>query len=94
MDTYPGFVFVFRPVKIIVNRLLSKQQNLLSISFGAQAKKNGASSVEIDLEMTKDGVAVLLHNATVDATTDGSGAIKDMTYAEVRKLNAAAKFRG
>ncbi len=57
-----------------------------------QAKKNGASSVEIDLEMTKDGVAVLLHDATVDRTTDGTGHIKDITFEEARKLNAAARF--
>ena len=45
----------------------------------------------MDLEMTKDGIPVILHGATLDRTTDGMGPIKNYTLAEVVKLNAAAK---
>ncbi|XP_072037751.1 uncharacterized protein [Amphiura filiformis] len=69
--------------------LESPENTLLALR---EAKKNGASSVEFDLEMTSDGVAVLLHDDTVDRTTDGMGEIKNMTFEEVRKLNAAANF--
>uniref|UniRef100_A0A914W3C0 GP-PDE domain-containing protein n=1 Tax=Plectus sambesii TaxID=2011161 RepID=A0A914W3C0_9BILA len=46
-----------------------------------------------DLEFTKDDVPILLHDADVDRTTNGTGRIADLTWAEVKKLNAAAKFK-
>ncbi len=59
----------------------------------SKAKKNGATAVEFDLEWTSDGVPVILHDDTVDRTTDGHGAISEMTYDDTQKLNAAAKHR-
>lgn len=56
------------------------------------SKSLGADSVEFDLEFTKDGVPVLLHDDTVDRTTDGIGCVRNLTFDEVSKLNAAAKF--
>lgn len=47
----------------------------------------GFTMVECDVRFTKDGQPVLLHNAMVDKTSDGSGNIKDMTLEEVRKLD-------
>lgn len=57
-----------------------------------EAKKNGAYAVEVDIGVTKDGVAVLLHDWTVNRTTDGEGNISDMTLKEAKSLNAAANF--
>jgi glycerophosphoryl diester phosphodiesterase len=57
----------------------------------------GAPAVECDLHATRDGVPVVIHDATVDRTTDGSGRIEDMTAAEVRALDASfgmEAFRG
>ncbi|KAL5018305.1 hypothetical protein ScPMuIL_004027 [Solemya velum] len=54
-----------------------------------QAAKNGADGVEVDLEFTKDGVAVLIHDDTVDRTTDGKGRITELTYSHVLTLNAS-----
>src|SRR5207244_1292446 len=53
----------------------------------------GADGVETDIRATRDGVLVLLHDATVDRTTAGSGAIADMTWDEAQRLDAAARFR-
>ena len=50
----------------------------------------GAEMVEADVRTTADGMFVVLHDQTVDRTTDGEGAVADLTYAEVRALNAAA----
>ncbi|XP_070580825.1 glycerophosphodiester phosphodiesterase 1-like [Ptychodera flava] len=58
-----------------------------------EAKKNGADGVELDLEFTKDGVPVLLHDSSVDRTTDGQGEIKSYTFEEIRKLNASHGHR-
>lgn len=50
------------------------------------AVNSGAAGVELDIWWTSDGVPVLSHDATVDRTTTGHGAISDMTAAEVRSL--------
>ncbi|XP_001488132.1 glycerophosphodiester phosphodiesterase 1 isoform X6 [Equus przewalskii] len=58
-----------------------------------QAAKNGATGVELDIEFTSDGVPVLMHDNTVDRTTDGTGRLCDLTFEQVRKLNPAANHR-
>lgn len=59
----------------------------------------GCDGIEIDVHCTRDGVPILLHDDTVDRTTDGSGDVRAMTLAEVRRLDAGARqsdgrFRG
>lgn len=49
----------------------------------------GVDVLEMDAHITKDGVIVLMHDAKVDRTTDGSGLIEDLTLAELKKLDAA-----
>jgi glycerophosphoryl diester phosphodiesterase len=48
----------------------------------------GADALEMDVHMTADSVLALMHDDTVDRTTDGSGAIRDMTWAEIAALDA------
>ncbi|GJM43027.1 MAG: glycerophosphoryl diester phosphodiesterase [Ardenticatenaceae bacterium] len=48
----------------------------------------GVDVLEMDIHQTKDGVIILMHDDTVDRTTDGSGAINEMSYAEIRALDA------
>ncbi|KAK0425810.1 hypothetical protein QR680_009399 [Steinernema hermaphroditum] len=57
-----------------------------------QAKREGANLVEFDVSLTKDGVAVVLHDNTLDRTTNMSGAIRDVLHAELKTVNANAKF--
>jgi glycerophosphoryl diester phosphodiesterase len=52
----------------------------------------GADGTEMDLQLTRDGVVVVIHDDTVDRTTDGHGRIGDLTLAEVKRLDAGAKF--
>ena len=56
------------------------------------AKERGLNVVEVDLEYTKDGHPVVLHDPSVDRTSDGTGKIYDMTLEEVRKLDFGYKF--
>ncbi|XP_037546083.1 glycerophosphodiester phosphodiesterase 1 [Nematolebias whitei] len=58
-----------------------------------EASKNGATGVELDLEFTADGVPILMHDETVDRTTNGSGPLSQMKFSELGKLDAAAKHR-
>ncbi|MFZ5450297.1 MAG: glycerophosphodiester phosphodiesterase [Thermodesulfobacteriota bacterium] len=48
----------------------------------------GAAAVELDVQLTKDGRLAVIHDATVDRTTNGRGRIKDLTLAELQKLDA------
>lgn len=57
-----------------------------------RAKAEGASSVEVDLEFTRDGHPVLLHDSTVDRTSNGSGRVADMTLEEVKRLDFGSKY--
>ena len=51
------------------------------------AKEMGFIYVECDVSFTKDGVAVLLHDDTIDRTSDGSGKISELTYEELLKYD-------
>ena len=48
--------------------------------------------VEIDVQLTADGVPVLMHDETVDRTTDGSGAVSELTLEQVRALDAGSWY--
>ena len=54
----------------------------------------GAHAVELDVRTTSDGVLVLMHDGTVDRTTDGSGDVSSMTWAEVQALGVPSEFEG
>lgn len=51
-----------------------------------------ADSLEMDLHLSKDGQLVVIHDEEVDRTTDGTGYIKDLTVAEIKKLDAGNWF--
>jgi len=58
----------------------------------AAAVLGGATYVEFDVRTTADGVPVVIHDRTVDRTTDGSGHVWDLTVEEVRALDAGSWF--
>lgn len=57
-----------------------------------QALLDGADACEIDIQITADGYIVVCHDLTVDRTTDGTGRIKDMSFAQIRALDAGYRF--
>lgn len=48
--------------------------------------------VELDVRRTRDGQLVCLHDPTLDRTTDGKGKLADISFRELRKLDAGTKF--
>ena len=64
---------------------LEPENTLLSIQ---KAIDLGVDQIEIDVHLTRDQHLVVIHDTTVDRTTDGQGAIADCTLAEVKQLNA------
>ncbi len=63
-----------------------------------EAIRLGAHMIEFDVRMTKDEKLVIMHDKTVDRTTNGSGAVSDLTLEEIKKLDAGSwkskKFTG
>lgn len=57
-----------------------------------RAVAQGVSFIETDLHLTRDAHFVAIHDETVERTTNGRGAIHDMTLAEVRRLDAGSWF--
>ncbi|WP_335980067.1 glycerophosphodiester phosphodiesterase [Streptomyces sp. CA2R106] len=53
-----------------------------------RAEREGVDQIELDLHLSQDGALVVMHDATVDRTTDGAGPIRDLTLAEIRRLDA------
>ncbi len=64
----------------------------------AAAIKAGVQMVEFDVRLTKDGKLVVIHNETVDKTTNGKGKVSEMTYKQISQLDAGSwknkKFKG
>jgi glycerophosphoryl diester phosphodiesterase len=54
------------------------------------ARQGVLDMVEIDPRMTSDGVMVLMHDATVDRTTTGSGSVSQLTYTQIQALRLRA----
>nr|WP_206322461.1 glycerophosphodiester phosphodiesterase family protein [Streptomyces sp. HNM0575] len=53
-----------------------------------RAEREGFDVIELDLHLSKDGELVVMHDADISRTTDGSGAIGDFTLAELREFDA------
>lgn len=56
------------------------------------AVEAGAGGLELDVHVTRDGQVVVIHDATVDRTTDGSGAVAEMELEEIQRLDAGYRF--
>jgi glycerophosphoryl diester phosphodiesterase len=52
----------------------------------------GADGIELDAKLSRDGAVVIMHDPTVERTTDGSGRVSDLTLAELKRLDAGSKF--
>lgn len=57
-----------------------------------KALEEGVDGIENDVQMTKDGELVIMHDESIDRTTNGRGWIKDYTLAELKELTANEKF--
>lgn len=81
-----------RPVAVVAHRAGSAvgPENTLAAIRNAIAL--GVDYVELDVRATRDGHLVLSHDHSVDRATNGAGAVKDLSFAEIRALDAGIKF--
>jgi glycerophosphoryl diester phosphodiesterase len=74
---------------------LAPENTMASFAIGLET---GCDLVETDIHLSRDGELILMHDPEVSRTTDGKGRIKDMTLAEIRRLDAGGwfgeRFRG
>ncbi len=67
------------------------ENTMLAFEKALEAKSDG---IELDVQLTADGEVVIFHDETLERTTDGTGRVYDHSLAELKKLNAAAFYRG
>lgn len=65
-----------------------------TVSAFRAAVEAGADMCELDVQLSRDGAVVVIHDDTVERTTDGIGEVAELTLEELKRLDAGAKFKG
>jgi glycerophosphoryl diester phosphodiesterase len=81
-----------RVTQIIAHRGASSERPECTLAAIRRAIEVGATAVEMDVRTSKDGVLFLLHDATLDRTTDGEGSAAARTISELKQLDAGSWF--
>jgi glycerophosphoryl diester phosphodiesterase len=76
------------PPLIIAHRGDSAHRPENTLAAFASALELGAELVEMDVQLSRDGVVVVIHDPTVDRTTNGRGRVREMTLRDLRRLSA------
>lgn len=91
-DEPPGNPLLGDAVLNIAHRGGGRLRPEATLPAFANALEVGADVIEFDVHASVDGVIVVMHDETVDRTTDGTGMIKDMSFDELRSLDAGYRF--
>ena len=67
------------------------ENTMLSFEKAVEAKTD---EIELDVQLTRDGQVVVIHDEKVDRTTDGVGNVRDFSLKEIQKLNASTPWNG
>src|SRR5207245_4058053 len=78
---------------VIAHRGDSSHRPENTLASFAAGLETGAAIVEFDVHLTRDGEVVVIHDETIDRTTDGRGEVKQMTLAEIRRFSAGYPSR-
>jgi glycerophosphoryl diester phosphodiesterase len=79
---------------VVAHRGASAEEAENTVEAFERAVDAGADAVEFDVRLTADGVPVVLHDADVGRTTDGTGPVRDLSAADVRALRIATRDGG
>ena len=83
-----------REIKVWAHRGASGYAPENTLEAFKQAMKMGADGVELDIQMTRDGELVVIHDETIDRVSGESGWVKDWTLSELKKLNVSKHMKG
>lgn len=75
-------------MKVYAHRGASIEQPENTLAAFRRALELGSPGIELDIHLTKEGVPVIIHDETVDRTTNGSGAVGELTLEQVKALDA------
>ena len=81
------------PPLVIAHRGDSAHRPENTLAAFAGALELGVSAVEIDVQLTRDGRVVVMHDPTLDRTTSGRGDVRQLSLAEIRALSAGYPSR-
>lgn len=81
-----------RPVLVIAHRGASSYAPENTLAAFDLALEMGVRQIELDVDFTRDGHIVVIHDDTVDRTTNGSGPVTSHTLAALRELDAGSSF--
>ncbi|ADG05153.1 glycerophosphodiester phosphodiesterase [Kyrpidia tusciae] len=79
-------------VRVWAHRGASAETPENTLAAFRRAVEIGVGGIELDVQLTRDGVPVVLHDPTLERTTDGRGWVGDWTWSELRRLDAGAWF--
>lgn len=82
------------PVMVVAHRACWTTTAENSLAGIAQCKRLGVDMVELDVQRTRDGHLILMHDTTVDRTTNGTGKVADLTLAQIKALRLKAGAGG
>ncbi|MFB8239980.1 glycerophosphodiester phosphodiesterase [Kitasatospora purpeofusca] len=80
------------PLAVLAHRGASSAAPENTLLSDEVARRAGADWIENDVQPSKDGVPHVLHDDTVDRTTNGTGRVRDLTAAQLGALDAGARF--
>lgn len=80
------------PAKACAHRGDNKNAPENTLPAFRSAVEKGAHQIEFDVYISSDGKAVVIHDMTVDRTTNGSGKVEELTFDELRALDAGSWF--
>jgi glycerophosphoryl diester phosphodiesterase len=81
-----------REIKVVAHRGASKFAPENTIAAFLKAAEMGAHYAEMDVRQTSDGHFIIMHDATVNRTTDGKGEVSAMTLKQIKELDAGSWF--
>jgi glycerophosphoryl diester phosphodiesterase len=84
-QNYYGNNTLIRRTNVVGHRGIPSMAPENTILGTQTAYSNGANMVENDIYLTTDGVVVVMHDTTLDRTTNGSGTVTDLSYAQIKK---------
>jgi glycerophosphoryl diester phosphodiesterase len=90
-NRYPENTLVQRPI-VAAHRGIPSMAPENTMAGYRLSYELGADLIETDVQKTKDGEIIILHDYTVDRTTDGTGSVAEMTLDQIRKLDAGSYF--
>lgn len=83
--------FLFHP-PVIAHRGVRAEAPENTLAAFKLVPKSGAQWIEVDVKITHDGVPVLMHDDSIDRTTNGRGMMADINWSDVQKLDAGSWF--